>query len=197
MKKIGLTGGIATGKSTVVKMLIKKGFKIIDSDKIVSFILNNNKEVLSYIKDEFGSKFICDDKILRREFGEYIFTNDCERLKYENFIMPKILKFIDAEFKFYEDNNERICILDAPVLIEKNIHLSMDYVVLIWAEREQQISRIMRRDGLDKENAIRRINAQMDINIKKRFADYIIDNSKEEELLEDQINNLCLFLNKL
>ncbi|BAK80764.1 dephospho-CoA kinase [Candidatus Arthromitus sp. SFB-rat-Yit] len=197
MKKIGLTGGIATGKSTVVKMLIKKGFKIIDSDKIVSFILNNNKEVLLYIKEKFGSKFICDNKILRREFGEYIFSNDCDRLKYENFIMPKILKCIDEEFKFHEENNERICILDAPVLIEKNIHLFMDYVVLIWAKREQQISRIMHRDGLNKENAIRRINAQMDIDIKKRFADYIIDNSKEEELLEDQINNLCLFLNKL
>lgn len=197
MKKIGLTGGIATGKSTSVRMLLKKGFKIIDSDKIVSRILNEDREVLLYIKDEFGCKFICDDKILRRDFGEYIFSHDSERAKYEDFVMPKILKCIDQEFKLYENSNENICILDAPILIEKDIHILMDYVILIWAKREQQISRIMKRDNMKRESAIKRIDAQMDIDIKKKFADFIVDNSRGKEFLEYQINRLSLFLNKL
>jgi len=197
LKKIGLTGGIATGKSTSVRMLLKKGFKIIDSDKIVGSILDEDEEVLLYIKDEFGCKFVCDNKILKRDFGEYIFSHDSERIRYEDFIMPKILKCIDKEFKFYEESSEDICILDAPILIEKGIHLSMDYVILVWAKRDQQISRIMQRDNFNRESAIKRINAQMDIDIKKRFADFIIDNSKGEECLKDQINKLSLFLNNL
>lgn len=115
LKKIGLTGGIATGKSTSVRMLLKKGFKIIDSDKIVGSILDEDEEVLLYIKDEFGCKFVCDNKILKRDFGEYIFSHDSERIRYEDFIMPKILKCIDKEFKFYEESSEDICILDAPI----------------------------------------------------------------------------------
>lgn len=197
MKKIGLTGGIASGKSTAVEILIRNGFKIIDSDKIVKDILRDDKEVLYYIRDNFGDKFICEDTILNKEFGEYIFTYKEDRVKYESFIMPRIFRRIDEEFKYHEDNGESICILDAPLLVEKGLHMSMDYVVLIWVDKREQINRLMKRDGINKESSLKRINAQIDINVKKQFANFIIDNSKDLGFLEEQINSLSLFLNTL
>lgn len=197
MKKIGLTGGIACGKSTSVEMLIENKFKVIDSDKIVRDILENDREISLYIEENFSPSFILNGKILRKEFGEYIFSHEKEKIKYEEFIMPKIFKKIDYEFSFYEKNGEKICILDAPLLIEKKLHEKMDYVILIWANKEVQLQRLMKRDNISKESAMLRINAQMDIDIKRRFADFVIDNSKGREYLKEQIIHLCSILETL
>lgn len=197
MKKVGLTGGIASGKSTSTKIFIEKGFKVIDADKVVKDILDKDEEVLKYIKLEFGEEFILDNKILKREFGNYIFSHKLEREKYENFIMDKIFKKIDYEFEFHKINNEKICILDAPILIEKNLHLKMDYVILVWSRKEDQLIRLMSRDNMSREEALNRINSQMDIDLKKDFSDFILYNSGNQEYLREQIENVCSILKKL
>lgn len=197
MKKVGLTGGIASGKSTSVSILLENGFKVIDSDMIVKNILSEDEEVIRYIEKEFGNQFVYNNKILKREFGNYIFTYKDERIKYENFIMDKIFNKINEEFLFHEKNHEKLCILDAPLLIEKNLHKEMDYVVLIWVSVEEQLKRLMYRDKIDEENAIKRINSQMNIDFKKQFADFIVDNSKGKEYLRQQIHRLCVILKTL
>lgn len=194
MKKIGLTGGIASGKSTAIKIFIENGFKIIDSDLIVKNILDNDKEVKEYITKEFGNEFVKDGILLKKKFAEYIFDNYNHRKKYEDFIMPKIFKKIDEEFLFHERNGENICILDAPLLIEKNLHKSMDFVVLIFLDSEIQLKRLISRDNISEESAMKIINAQMDVNEKKKFSHFIIDNSKSIEDLREQIHNLCSLL---
>lgn len=197
MKKVGLTGGIASGKSTSVSILLENGFKVIDSDTIVKNILSEDEEVIRYIEKEFGNQFVYNNKILKKEFGNYIFTYKDERIKYENFIMDKIFNKINEEFLFHEKNHEKLCILDAPLLIEKNLHKEMDYVVLIWVSVEEQLKRLMDRDKIDEENAIKRINSQMNIDFKKQFADFIVDNSKGKEYLRQQIHRLCVILKTL
>lgn len=197
MKKVGLTGGIASGKSTSVSILLENGFKVIDSDMVVKNILSEDQEVIRYIEREFGNQFVYNNKILKREFGNYIFNYKYERIKYENFIMDKIFNKINEEFLFHERNNEKLCILDAPLLIEKNLHKEMDYVVLIWVNMEEQLKRLMDRDKMDEENAIKRISSQMNIDFKKQFADFIVDNSKGEEYLRQQIHRLCVILKTL
>lgn len=197
MKKVGLTGGIASGKSTSASILLENGFKVIDSDMIVKNILSEDEEVIRYIEREFGNQFVYNNKILKKEFGNYIFTYKDERIKYENFIMDKIFNKINEEFSFHEKNHEKLCILDAPLLIEKNLHKEMDYVVLIWVSAEEQLKRLMDRDKIDEENAIKRINSQMNIDFKKQFADFIVDNSKGKEYLRQQIHRLCVILKTL
>ncbi len=197
MKKVGLTGGIASGKSTSVSILLENGFKVIDSDMIVKNILSEDEEVIRYIEREFGNQFVYNNKILKKEFGNYIFTYKDERIKYENFIMDKIFNKINEEFSFHEKNHEKLCILDAPLLIEKNLHKEMDYVVLIWISEGEQLKRLMDRDKIDEENAIKRINSQMNIDFKKQFADFIVDNSKGKEYLRQQIHRLCVILKTL
>ena len=197
MKKVGLTGGIASGKSTSVSILLENGFKVIDSDMIVKNILREDEEVIRYIEKEFGNQFVYNNKILKREFGNYIFTYEDERIRYENFIMDKIFNKINEEFSFHEKNHEKLCILDAPLLIEKNLHKEMYYVVLIWVSAEEQLKRLIDRDKIDEENAIKRINSQIDIDFKKQFADFIVDNSKGKEYLRQQIHRLCVILKTL
>lgn len=197
MKKVGLTGGIASGKSTSVSILLENGFKVIDSDMIVKNILREDEEVIRYIEMEFGNQFVYNNKILKREFGNYIFTYEDERIRYENFIMDKIFNKINEEFSIHEKNHEKLCILDAPLLIEKNLHKEMDYVVLIWVSAEEQLKRLIDRDKIDEENAIKRINSQIDIDFKKQFADFIVDNSKGKEYLRQQIHRLCVILKTL
>ena len=197
MKKVGLTGGIASGKSTSVSILLENGFKVIDSDMIVKNILREDEEVIRYIEREFGNQFVYNNKILKREFGNYIFTYEDERIRYENFIMDKIFNKINEEFSFHEKNHEKLCILDAPLLIEKNLHKEMDYVVLIWVSAEEQLKILIDRDKIDEENAIKRINSQIDIDFKKQFADFIVDNSKGKEYLRQQIHRLCVILKTL
>lgn len=197
MKKVGLTGGIASGKSTTVDILLKKGFKVIDSDKIVKKILEEDLEVIEYIKKEFGESFVYEGRLLKKKFGNYIFTHKDEKNKYENFIMDKIFHEINNQFLFYEKNGEKLCILDAPLLIEKNLHKEMDYVVLIWVTEDKQLERLLIRDGLDKESALMRINSQMNINLKKQFANFVLDNSENIEYLKGQIEVLSSILENL
>lgn len=195
MKKIGLTGGISTGKSTAVDIILKYGIKVIDSDKIVKQILKYNKDVFQFVLNEFGEEFIDNKSILNKKLGEYIFSNKQDRVRYENFIMPIIIHEINKNFLFHENNGEKLCVLDAPTLIEQNLHKNMDYIVLIWTNRKSQLERLKARDKLDEKSALLRINAQMDIEEKKKYVDCIIDNSSTKERLEQQIEHLCLFLN--
>ena len=125
MKKIGLTGGISTGKSTAIDLIIKKGFKVIDSDNIVKQILKYNKDVYNFVLKEFGKEYVDDKSILNKRLGQYIFSNKNERIKYEKFIMPIIIREINKEFLFHEKNKEKLCVLDAPTLIEQNLHKNM------------------------------------------------------------------------
>ena len=118
-------------------------------------------------------------------------------MQYEDFIMPKIVCRINSKFSEYEKSNERLCILDAPILIERNLHKHMDYVVVVWVSKEEQLKRVMVRDGIDEKSAKDRINSQMDIDLKKNFADFLIDNSKGREHLNNQLERLCLFLKTL
>lgn len=198
MIKIGLTGGIGTGKSTISNMLIAAGFKVIDADLIARQVLMIYPEILEKVRIEFGEGFFdWRGEFRRREFGNHIFRFPKERIKYEEIIMPYIKNEIEMAFKRYEEKGERIVILDAPTLIENNMHKEMDYVILVWADSNTQIQRVKVRDKLNNTDAIGRVNAQMSLEEKKEVANIIIDNNKEIEKTKDQVNDLIDFLKNI
>ena len=178
MIKIGLTGGIGTGKSTVSKILSTESFKVIDADLIAREVLEKNPRILDIIRTQFGSGFFdWRGEFRRKEFGNHIFRFPKQRIKYEGIIIPYIKEEIENQFKRYEKKGEKIVILDAPTLIENNLHLEMDYVILVVADNSVQIKRIIERDKLTKSDAVSRINSQMPVEQKKEFANIIIDNN--------------------
>lgn len=191
MLKIGLTGGIGSGKSTVSEMFKNKGISIIDADIISREVFNIYPEIYDNIRKEFGESFF-DEKnnLKRREFGSYIFKNENERKKYEAIIMPFIKKEINDRIDSLNSKGKKICILDAPTLIENGVHKEMDLNILVSVDLETQIERVKKRDNLSFSEVMHRINSQMTIEEKKQYVDFIIDNSKNIEYTEKQINDL-------
>lgn len=198
MLKVGITGGIGSGKSTVSNMLRDKSLPIVDADLIAREVFIIYPEVLRQIKEEFGCEFFDgEDNLKRKELGNYIFKSDIRRRKLEDIMMPFIIKEIYCRIKNYEADNCKICFLDAPTLIENNLHTDMDVTILVWVNSEVQIQRIMLRDALDLGKTMDRINAQMDLDEKKKFADFIIDNGGSIENTKLQLESIIKQLERL
>lgn len=198
MIKVGLTGGIGSGKSTVSRMLITKGFKVIDADLIAKQVFNIYPSINDQIKSEFGEAYFdWKGEFRRKEFGNHIFRFPKFRKKYEAIIMPYIIKEINEAFERYEKKHESLVILDAPTLIENNMHTKMDFVVLVTAKNSTVISRVRARDKLSSSDIISRINSQMPFDKKKQYANIIIDNNEDLENIKNQVEGLVDFFHNI
>lgn len=195
MIKIGLTGGIGSGKSTVSKMLINEGFNVIDADNIARDVLIKYPEIIDKIKIEFGTGFFdWRGEFRRREFGNHIFRFPKQRKKYEDIIMPYIKSEIFKSLDEYEKNGEKLIILDAPTLIENNLHEDMDYIIVVWVDNNTQIIRLKNRDRLSKDEVINRLNAQLSLDKKRDYAHIIIDNNGDLLKTKEQVDKVVGFL---
>ncbi len=159
---IALSGGIATGKSSATTILMLFGFRFIDADKIAHKLLD-----LRYrdISNMFGEEYIIDDKVNRAELGKLIFANLSKRKELEEFLHPLIYNEIEAQ-AIIQDKFKKPYIIDIPLFFEKQRY-PIKHSVVVYASRKQQIDRLISRDGFSKDEALRRIDAQMDIEEKK------------------------------
>jgi len=188
MFKIGLTGGIGSGKSTVSKMLKDLSITVIDADIIAREVLSLYPEILKRVRCDFGDGFFDDfGELKRKEFGDYIFMDEEKRKKYENIIIPYIKKQIFLGIEECYKLGYDICVLDAPTLIENNLHTNMDINILVWVDKETQIQRIVSRDKISIEKAQLRLNAQINLDKKKDLVDYVIDNNSTIESTKEQL----------
>ncbi|MGO5066022.1 MULTISPECIES: dephospho-CoA kinase [unclassified Clostridium] len=191
--KIGLTGGIGAGKSTVSEMIKEKNIPVIDADKISREVLKLYPEILIKVKETFGEEFLDNNgELKRKEFGSYIFKNKNKRIEYENIIMPYIKKETFERITVLEKNKKPICVLDAPTLIEQGLYKYMDINILVWVDKDVQISRVKKRDGLSTAEVINRINSQMSMEEKKKFVNYTIDNSRDIENTKGELDKIFM-----
>ncbi len=198
MIKIGLTGGIGSGKSTVSKMMAAAGIKVLDADLVARNVLVVYPEILERVKIEFGDVFFdWRGEFRRKEFGNYIFRFPQQRIKYEEIIIPYIKKEILEALDRYESNGEKIIVLDAPTLIENGLHKNMDYVILVYADTKVQLQRLKDRDKLSVGDANSRINSQMQLEEKKNYANIIIDNNKDLITTKKQVDDIIEFLKSM
>ena len=198
MLKIGLTGGIGTGKSMVSQMFMASGIKVLDADLVAKEVLNIYPEILEKVRIEFGDGYFdWRGEFRRKEFGNHIFKFPKLRKKYEEIIIPYIKKEIFLAIGRYEKNGTEILVLDAPTLIENNLHEEMDYVVLVWVDTNTQIQRVKNRDRLSKADIVSRINSQMSTEDKKAFANIIINNNNDISSTKEQVEDLIEFIKKI
>jgi dephospho-CoA kinase len=186
---IGITGGIATGKSTACNILKLHGFSKIDADEISKDILNSAQEDVIKM---FGDRYVINNKIDRKAIGKLIFSNKTEKHKLEAFLHPKI----KLEIKKRCDKLEALktpYLIDIPLLFETG-NYDIKTSVLIYAPQSLQIQRAMTRDKLDKKNVLDRLSAQIDIEEKKSMANYTIDNSKNLKHLQAECEKFIKWL---
>jgi dephospho-CoA kinase len=176
---IGLTGGIASGKSTVARMLVESGAALVDADRIAREIVEPGQPPLAQIVERFGQAVLHEDGTLnRKKLGEIVFADEAKRKALEAITHPAIRAVMRERMdKLQREAPNRLVVVDVPLLYESGLQSLFEEVMVVYVPRSVQLERLMKRDGLSKADAERRLNAQMDIEEKKRLADIVIDNS--------------------
>lgn len=191
MFKIGLTGGIASGKSTVLTYFKDKGIPYIDADIVAREVVEPGTEGLKAIVDTFGSTVLQDDGTLNREaLGAIVFHNEEKRQLLNSCLKTHIRNRIMELTSQYEQGNTPILIYDIPLLIEGEWYTMMDEVWLVYVNEMTQIERLMSRNGYTREDALARINSQMRLDDKRAYADIIVDNNGTPHDLTVQLNTI-------
>ncbi|MBQ4356754.1 MAG: dephospho-CoA kinase [Acholeplasmatales bacterium] len=183
-KVIGVTGGIASGKSNVISIIKRQGFKVIDCDLINHNLQKINMPIYNAIKEAFGSSYFLDNGELdRKKLGELIFHNENEKLKLNSISHPIIKEEVLKEI----NKADGIVFVDVPLLYESKFDSLCDKVICVYLNRKTQIERLMERDHIDYSYAKSKIASQMDLDQKRDLADYVIDSKGSFQETERQV----------
>lgn len=178
---IALTGGIATGKSTVASLLGLNGLRVIDADAISHRILDENSV---WVSEHFGERYVNANKVNRPELGKKIFADSEAKKELEAFLHPKIRAAIEEESE-KQDRFAYPYLIDIPLFFETNAY-PIERTVVVFTPKELQLERFMKRNGFSKEESLRRIESQMDIEEKRSRATWVIDNSFNLKYLQQE-----------
>jgi dephospho-CoA kinase len=186
---VGLTGGIATGKSTVSTILENAGAVIIDADRIAREVVKKGRPAHRAIVENFGKNVLLSDgEINRSVLGDIIFNDPRKKELLNSIVHPHVRKEQNLQLKHIEKTNSNtIVILDIPLLIESKMYKDLSEVVVVYAPEHIQIKRLIQRDGISEADALTRIRSQMPIEEKKDKATIVIDNSGTRENTRKQV----------
>lgn len=185
---IGLTGGIATGKSTAAEYLKHKGAEIIDADQISHKVSQKGEKGWQRVVDQFGQEILGEDGEFDREkLAEIVFSDSKKRKKLESLLHPLIIyKMKEKAYEYLEKN--KIVVFMAPLLYEAGLDRFCDQVWVISSSEQTQVNRLKKRDALSREEALKRINSQMPISQKEKKADLVIENNSTIAALKSKLD---------
>jgi len=189
---IALTGGIATGKSTVASLLSLNGMRVIDADMISHEILDDS---LEWVKQTYGDEYVIGSKVDRAKLGTFIFSNAKAKETLEEFLHPKIKAEIEKRSE-KQDSFEFPYLIDIPLFFENSNYDIKDSVV-VYTPAEIQLERFIKRNGYSKEESLKRIASQMPIDEKKSKATWVIDNSKDLKHLQNEVERFVEKIKKI
>ncbi|MBT9249388.1 dephospho-CoA kinase [Bacillus halotolerans] len=188
---IGLTGGIASGKSTVANMLIDKGITVIDADIIAKQAVEIGMPAYRQIIDEFGEDILLENgDIDRRKLGALVFTNEQKRLALNSIVHPAVREGMLKRRDESIANQETFVVLDIPLLFESKLESLVDKIIVVSVTKELQLERLTKRNQLTVEEALSRIRSQMPLEEKVSRADNVIDNSGTREETKQQLEEI-------
>jgi dephospho-CoA kinase len=192
MKWIGLTGGIACGKSSVAELLRARGVSVADADVFSHAAFAENTASFLQIKSQFGMKVLASDgSIDRRALGEIVFADRQQLLQLEAIVHPVVKAMTLAFRKKCQDEKRKIAVYDVPLLFEKSMQSQFDIIIVVTCNFHLQKSRLMQRNGWSEAQAEVRIASQLPITEKVSKADFVIDNSGDRKALALQVDR-CL-----
>ncbi|UUV99388.1 dephospho-CoA kinase [Vagococcus luciliae] len=187
---LGLTGGIASGKSTISQFFKSKQIPVIDADIVAREVVEPNTTGLNQIVAHFGEGILVSNgELNRKKLGSIIFEDDKKRERLNTILSDEIRENILRKISDYKKKEQPLIVLDIPLLYEGGYDKIVDRVMVCYVPKQVQLSRLMSRDSLSEVDALKRIESQMDLEEKKRLADVVIDNSGSIEETLKQVDN--------
>lgn len=195
---VGLTGGVATGKSLISGELGRLGAHVVDADLIAREVIAKGSPAYNEIVEAFGAAVLKEDgSIDRKRLADAIFSDEDKRLKLNRITHPRIIRRMWEEVeRIRRRDPEALIVLDAPLLIEAGLHKDVEKVIVVYSDEDKQITRLMRKEGLDISGAKRRVLSQMPLKEKMGLADYLIENNGTVEDALKEALSLYAALNR-
>jgi dephospho-CoA kinase len=188
VKLVGLTGGIASGKSTVAAILRRLGASIVNADDLSREVVQPGQDAWNEITKSFGSDILQEDKTLdRKKLRKIVFDHPEARKKLETIIHPRVRALAEKRISELAAAGSSIIVYEVPLLFENQIHLWLRPVILVVCDIETQKKRLLERDHLTELEAQQHLDAQMSLEEKRKLADYVIENDTTLEKLEQQV----------
>lgn len=185
---IGITGSIATGKSTVSKMIKELGYTVVDADIVARVVVEPGEEAYQKIVEHFGEEILlANGEIDRKKLGDLVFQNKEKRLLLNSIVHPAVRNKMNEEKELAFRRGEKVVFLDIPLLYESNLTYMVDKVLVVYVDQPTQLERLMNRNHLTKEEALARITSQLSIEQKRERADAVIDNRGTIEQTKTQL----------
>lgn len=196
MLKVGLTGSIGTGKTTVLNLFKELGAYVISADQIVHRLLKR-KDIKEKIKKEFGNVFTSEGEVDRKKLAQIVFKDEKKRKKLESIIHPEVFKELENFFKKVgEKDPDAVAVAEIPLMIETGSYKNYDLIIVVYAPEEIQIERLKKK-GMKEEEILRRIRSQMPIEEKVKYADIVIKNTGSIDRLKKEVENVYKKLKNL
>ncbi len=188
----GLTGGIATGKSTITEMFRRLGAYIVDFDILSRVVVEPDLPAWRDIVDFFGESVLNEDRTLNRtKLGEIVFDDEEKRRQLQGFIYPRLFEEYARRLEeIRKKDPDAIIIADVPLLIEIRLQSMFEKIIVVYAPEELQLRRLIERDGFNRKDATKRLEAQMSIEEKLKHADYIIHNTTSLDDTRSEVENI-------
>ncbi len=188
---IGLSGGIACGKSTVARLLEQQGFVVLDADQMTHLCLQE-PQIQKRLREIFGEEIFVDGQIDRPALGRRVFGQPERLSQLEGVLHPCVRQRIESERRRLQLAGEPQLVYDVPLLFEKSLQGEFDLTVCVSCRPDQQLERLMLRNGLSKDEALARIAAQMPLSQKEKLATFVIHNSADFSSLQKKVDELIL-----
>ncbi len=192
MLHVGLTGGIASGKSTVLQLFVEKGACVVDLDQLARYVEEPGRPAWHALVDVFGKDILNDDGTINRSrLGEIVFQDEQKRTRLNEIVHPFIFQEWERRLAALNDYDcEAIVISDMPLLFEIGAEGYFDRIIVVYASPEQQLQRLIERNNLSPEQARMRLESQLAIDSKVPLADYVIDNSSSREEMQERVDEV-------
>ncbi|NLA58167.1 MAG: dephospho-CoA kinase [Firmicutes bacterium] len=188
---VGLTGGIASGKSTTAKFLKELGFVVLDADRYARDAVRPGTPGWQEIMEAFGSEYFhLDGELNRGKLGRLVFQDAAARQRLNEIVHPKVIAMMERDIQAAAEQGEALIFVDVPLLYEIGLDKRMDTVIVVNVDPEIQLQRLQQRDSLSREEAQRRVDSQMPLALKVQQAEYVIDNSGSIEETLSQVKKI-------
>ncbi|MDR3241747.1 MAG: dephospho-CoA kinase [Lactobacillaceae bacterium] len=189
MLKLGLTGGIATGKSTVANYFRELGITVIDADQIARKVVEPGMPALVDIKNEFGPDILLPNGELdRQKLGQIVFSDPAKLNMLNHFTHPRVHTMMQELSEEAQKQGAKAIVYEVPLLLETGNAMGAEKIIVVTVPPAMQLQRLMERDGLSQDGANKRINAQMPMSKKEELADYVISNAGSIEETKQQVD---------